>query len=98
MAPADQAEAIDRELVASISMETQTKAMLLAIEGEKLVNAQIGFRSPIVDGKSLMEEPGILFLRGERTEVPFITGGVSYAGSVVGAIPLTPADIERSLP
>jgi para-nitrobenzyl esterase len=97
MTPADRAEAMDRELVASISMETQTKAMLLAIEGKKLVKAQIGFRSPIVDGKSLMEEPGILFLRGEQAVVPFITGGASYEGSVVGAIPLTPADIERSL-
>ncbi|MFT6433640.1 MAG: para-nitrobenzyl esterase [Candidatus Azotimanducaceae bacterium] len=97
MAPANSAEEMDRKLIKSISLDDQTEAMLRAIDGKRLIQAQVGFRAPIVDGSSLMEEPGILFLRGEQAKVPFITGGASYEGSVVGAIPLTPADIERSL-
>lgn len=97
MATASRAEEMDRKLIASISLDNQTKAMLHALDGKKLIQAQIGFRAPIVDGSSLIEEPGVLFLRGEQAKVPFITGGASYEGSVVGAIPLTTAEIERSL-
>jgi len=97
MQPAASAEAMDRELVASISQEPQTKAMLYELDGRKLVNAQVGFRLPIVDGTSLMEEPGILYLRGKQAKVPLMTGGNSYEGSVMGGTTLTPVDIERSM-
>ena len=41
------------------------------------------FQVPIVDGTSLKEEPGILFGRGQQHDVPLITGGNSYEGSVM---------------
>ena len=96
MKPALSAEQMDRKLIASINSNDQTRDMLMSLEGEKLINAQTGFRLPIVDGESLLEEPGILFLRGMQASVPLMTGGNSYEGSVMGGTTLTPTDIVRS--
>ena len=97
MEQAYSAEAMDRKLISSISTAPQTAAMLRSLDGNVLVNAQQGFRLPIVDGVSLLEEPGILFLRGQQAMVPLMTGGNSYEGSVMGGTTLRSADIERSM-
>jgi para-nitrobenzyl esterase len=55
------------------------------LDGQKLIDSLVGFQVPIVDGASLMEEPGIVFLRGEQNDVPLLTGGNSYEGSVMPA-------------
>ncbi len=49
---------------------------------EQWVKAVEGFHLPIVDGRSLMDEPGIIFRRGDQHSVPFISGGNSFDGSV----------------
>ena len=81
--PAQSAETVSSELVARASGETQTARMLRSLDGQRLVDGVRGFVMPIVDGRSLPEEPGILFLQGRQAAVPFMTGGNSYEGSVM---------------
>jgi para-nitrobenzyl esterase len=81
--PAQSAESASAELVARASSETQTAQMLRRLDGQRLVDGVRGFVMPIVDGRSLPDEPGILFLQGGQAAVPFMTGGNSYEGSVM---------------
>jgi para-nitrobenzyl esterase len=81
--PAQSAESVSAELVARASGEAQTAQMLRRLDGQRLVDGVRGFVMPIVDGTSLPDEPGILFLQGRQAAVPFMTGGNSYEGSVM---------------
>ena len=64
--PAQSAEKIASDLVARITDAPQTRQLLRTLDGQQLVEAVVGFQVPIVDGTSLTEEPGILFLRGQQ--------------------------------
>jgi para-nitrobenzyl esterase len=97
MGPAKKAEMLASELVGRVIKGDQTRRMLLELDGVALVNALKGFQLPIIDGTSLREEPGILFLQGKQLDVPVITGGNSYEGSVMPASGITQADFKRSL-
>ena len=54
---------------------------LLALTANQLVNANDGLHYPIVDGITLLEEPGILFRQGKQHSVPYMSGGSTYDGS-----------------
>jgi len=62
---------------------------LQAIDAMQLINAISGFQLPIVDGVSLLEEPAILMSRGQYNQVPLITGGNQYEGSVMPGAKVT---------
>ncbi|MEP0204006.1 MAG: carboxylesterase family protein [Halioglobus sp.] len=83
MTKAESAESISSALVASVTDEAQSREALYALDGMALTNALRGFQVPIVDGNSVLEEPAILFLRGQQHAVPYITGGNSFEGSVM---------------
>ncbi|NBU26325.1 MAG: hypothetical protein EBS39_12075 [Gammaproteobacteria bacterium] len=89
--PALSAEALGKEIVARASGEPQTARMLRRLDGQQLVDAVRGFMLPIVDGRSLPDEPGILFMQGRQAAVPFMTGGNSFEGSVMPDSGVTPA-------
>lgn len=82
--PAESAEAISETLLARLgSAGSATAERLRQLDGQALVDAVRGFQMPIVDGSSLPEEPGFLFMRGRQAAVPFMTGGNSFEGSVM---------------
>ncbi len=83
MTSARRAESIAAALVRKLTNAPQTEATLRELDGFALVSALDGFQLPIVDGTSLKEESAVLFLRGEQHDVPFITGGNSFDGSVM---------------
>lgn len=80
---AERAERMSSALVATVTDETQSRETLYALDAMALTKALQGFQVPIVDGKSVLEEPAILFLRGQQHAVPYITGGNSFEGSVM---------------
>ena len=89
--PAPSAEAIGEAIVARVGVGAQTAATLRRLDGQALVDAVSGFMLPIVDGRSLPEEPGILFMQGRQAAVPFMSGGNSFEGSVMPDSGVTPA-------
>jgi len=91
------AEAISHNLVARISNKPQTKDMLYQLNGLELINAQLGFQVPIVDGNSVQEEPGIRFMRSQQHDVPFISGGNSFEGSVMRWTGISADNYTRSI-
>lgn len=95
--PAVSAEAVGADIVNRLGVTANTVSALRAINGRDLVTALEGFQLPIVDGTSLPEEPGIIFLRGAQQRVPMMTGGNSYEGSVMPAAALTEADVRQYL-
>lgn len=95
--PAQSAESVSAELVARASGETQTARMLRSLDGQRLVDGVRGFVMPIVDGTSLPDEPGILFLQGRQAAVPFMTGGNSYEGSVMPSSGVSDETFRRIL-
>ncbi len=94
---AESAESITKTLLARIDAAAGSAADLQRLDGQALVNAVRGFQMPIVDGSSLPEEPGFLFLRGKQASVPFMTGGNSFEGSVMPQSGITPEFFERML-
>jgi para-nitrobenzyl esterase len=97
MEEAEDAESMARELVARVSNKPQTREMLYQLDGRQLVEALRGFQVPIVDGRSVQEEPGIRFVRGRQHPVPLITGGNSYEGSVMVWSGISNEDYRRAL-
>jgi para-nitrobenzyl esterase len=83
MQPAESAEAISREIIDRVDDSATTAAAMRQLDGTKLVSALQGFQLPIVDGSTLREEPALLFLRGQQHNVPYMTGGNSFEGSVM---------------
>ena len=94
LAPAAKAETLGRNLIASITDENHTAQILRRLDGEGLVNALRGFQLPIVDGRSVPEEPGIQFMSGQQQPVPYISGGNSFEGSVMPASGISPGDYQ----
>ena len=66
-------------------------ADLRALPYEELINLGTGFWVPIT-GTVLPDEPGIVFARGEQHDVPYITGGNSFEGTIFRAFRMTPGD------
>jgi para-nitrobenzyl esterase len=93
--PAMRAETHASELVAGITDRVPTAEVLRELDGRKLVSALKGFQLPIVDGTSLREEPGILFLKGLQHRVPYMSGGNSFEGSVMPGSGITAEDMTR---
>lgn len=79
------AEDMAHELIARGRAAAMPRA-LRELDGQMLVEAIEGAYLPIVDGVTLPEEPGILFLRGQQHPVALITGGNSYEGSVMSGL------------
>lgn len=90
------AEATGLEIIERATMGATLRSVdeLRAIPAERLAGAVEGLHRPIVDGQVLPDEPGILFARGEQHDVPLISGGASYDGTVFGA---TGASVEDYL-
>ncbi len=66
-------------------------ADLRALPVEELTNLGTGFWVPIT-GAVLPDEPGIVFARGDQHDVPYITGGNSFEGTIFRAFATTPGD------
>jgi para-nitrobenzyl esterase len=81
---------------ASLATAVSPAAALRALDADALVAARAGFFTPIVDGNLLPEEPGIVFARGEQHDVPFLTGGNSYEGTIWGAFDHSPESFLAS--
>ena len=64
---------------------------LRALPFEDLNNLGTGFWVPIT-GTVLPDEPGIVFARGEQHDVPYITGGNSFEGTIFRAFQMAPDD------
>ncbi|MGQ8364407.1 carboxylesterase/lipase family protein [Glaciecola sp. 1036] len=79
------------------SINDLSVAELKAISPSALVNAISGFHLPVIDGVTLAEEPGVLFLLGKQHAVPYISGGNSYDGSVYPYSGVQPARMEALL-
>ena len=77
------AESLALELIERVSPDADTADGLRALDAMALMEAVEGFHLPVVDGVTLREEPGILFLAGLQHDVPVITGGTSFDGSVM---------------
>ncbi len=58
---------------------------------EELGALGTGFWVPIT-GTVLPDEPGIVFARGEQHDVPYITGGNSFEGTIFRAFQVAPGD------
>ena len=81
-ADAQQLSADIAKRASGIDAPEQTATVLYNIPANRLVNAIDGFHLPIIDGITLPEEPGVMFLQGQQHAVPYISGGNSYDGSV----------------
>lgn len=66
-------------------------ADLRALPVGELINLGTGFWVPIT-GTVLPDEPGIVFARGDQHDVPYITGGNSFEGTIFRAFATTPGD------
>ena len=84
LGPPVSAETIASGLLATIDAAPISAEELRALDGRRLVGAVKGFHLPIVDGTSIKAEPAVRFRRGEHNDVPFMTGAVSFEGSVMG--------------
>ena len=71
--------------------EAPSGAGLRAIPFEELIAQRGSFWVPIV-GTVLPDEPGIVFARGEQHDVPYITGGNSFEGTIFRAFAMAPDD------
>ena len=66
-------------------------ADLRALPFEELNNLGTGFWVPLT-GTVLPDEPGIVFASGKQHDVPYITGGNSFEGTIFRAFQMTPGD------
>ena len=93
---ADSAESMAQELIARVSRNARTADELRALDAMALMQAVQGFHLPVVDGATLPEEPGILFLAGKHHDVPVVTGGTSFDGSVMPHSGISKEAYERT--
>ena len=71
--------------------EDPSGADLRAIPFEELIAQRASFWVPIT-GTVLPDEPGIVFARGEQHDVPYVTGGNSFEGTIYRAFAMAPDD------
>ncbi len=60
-----------------------TAADLRALPATALVDAVKGFVLPIIDGRTIRDDPLVLIAQGARIKTPLLTGGNSFEGSVM---------------
>lgn len=80
---AQSAESLARELIDRVSADADTAEELRGLDAMALMRAVEGFHLPLVDGVTLREEPGVLFLAGKQHDVPVMTGGNSFEGMIM---------------
>ena len=95
LGPAESAESLARELIERVSPDAATADELRALDAVALTKAVEGFYLPVVDGVTLREEPGILFLAGEQHDVPVMTGGNSFEGIIMPISGISVETYER---
>lgn len=66
---------------------------LYAVTAAQWTSTVRGFHLPIIDGISQIEESGVLFALGKQHPVPFISGGTSFDGSVLGLSGISREDL-----
>ena len=93
--PAESAESLARGLIERVSPDPDTAEELRVLNARALMKAVEGFYLPMVDGATLREEPGILFLAGKMPDVPVMTGGTSFDGSVMPFSGISAESYER---
>lgn len=82
--PVPDALSISEALVAPLTEARSLKA-LRQLDAAQLIAQVDGFYLPIVDGESLPDEPAVVFLQGNQANVPYLTGGNSFEGSVMAS-------------
>ncbi len=95
LSPSRSAESMGRELIERVSPDTETAVELRALDALALMRAVEGFYLPLVDGVTLREEPGILFLAGKQHDVPVMTGGNSFEGMIMPVSGISVEEYER---
>ena len=95
MNPAENAESLARELIERVAPDADTAKELRGLDAMALMRAVEGFHLPLVDGVTLREEPGILFLAGQQHDVPVMTGGTSYEGIIMPVSGISTEAYER---
>ena len=93
--PAQSAESLARELIERVAPDADTAEELRALDAMALMRAVEGFHLPLVDGVTLREEPGVLFLAGQQHDVPVMTGGTSYEGIIMPVSGISKEAYER---
>ncbi|NKB97087.1 MAG: carboxylesterase family protein [Pseudomonadales bacterium] len=86
--PVADAVSVSQALTAGLGVSDDLTT-LRTLPARDLVNALDGFQLPIVDGISLPDEPAVVFMQGGQADVPYLTGGNSYEGSVQGGSGVT---------
>jgi len=93
------AETVARTLVDRATSGTPVESLdeLRAIPAASLANAVEPLHLPVVDGTVVPEEPGVVFARGGQHDVPFMTGGDRFDGSVMPSTGLSTAGFLEAL-
>ena len=86
----DQGAALIREADLGLAEEPSV-ADLRGVPFEDLIALKSSFWVPVV-GAVLPDEPGIVFARGGQHDVPYITGGNSFEGTIFPAFGIGPDD------
>ena len=68
--------------VVSKAASAVTAVDLINVSASQWVEAVEGFHLPVADGIILPDEPGVVFMQGHQHDVPYMSGGNSYDGSV----------------
>lgn len=68
--------------VISKAASSVTAEDLNNVSASQWVEAVEGFHLPVADGIILPDEPGVVFMQGRQHDVPYMSGGNSYDGSV----------------
>ena len=92
---APKAEAMGTALAARVAGNAKRATNLRSLDAMELAKAPEGFHLPIVDGVTLREEPALLALKGRLAQVPLLTGGNSFEGSVMPASGISQAEYQR---
>lgn len=93
--PVESAESLARELIGRVAPDAAAVEELRALDAVALMRAVEGFHLPLVDGVTLREEPGILFLAGRQHDVPVMTGGNSFEGIIMPVSGISVEAYER---
>ena len=94
--PVADAHDVSRTVSQKVSNDLSLEA-LRKVPADEWMQALTGFQLPIVDGVSLPDEPAVVFMAGRQAKVPYMTGGNSYEGSVLGGSGVALEDVKADL-
>lgn len=80
--PVEDAALVGAAVVGALT-EQDSLVALRELDASALMSQLKGFYLPIVDGVSLPDEPAVVFMQGKQANVPYLTGGNSFEGSVM---------------